>query len=131
MSRGESGTARQAMLPDDFARRVTQKVEQIKRRRLIRRRLLAVMGVLAVVAGSAFLWRQATVADLQPIAVLDPPSPSGWPASPAIPDALGHLRQDQGLVGFFFPDADPLNDFNQSYGEAGWHSYDSWWTSSS
>jgi hypothetical protein len=125
------GSTREGLLPDDFARRVTRRVEQIKRRRQVRRRVLAMTGVLAVVVGTAFFWRQAQLSDSQPVAIRNSPSTSAWPAYAAMPEAASGQGENQSLVGYFFPDADPVRDFNQLYGEDGWHSYDSWWTSNS
>ena len=119
-------------LPADFAERVIGRVEKIQRRRSIRRRALATTAVLGISLVAVFTWRYPSIWSPRASIAQPPPAGSAFAnatlrsAEPA--DGLG---QQPSVVDLLLPDGYVVTNFVTSSGEAGWHSYDSWWGSSS
>jgi hypothetical protein len=132
MSSKVSRPVRRVRLPADFAKRVVGRVEKIERRRSIRRRALAATAVLGIALVAVFSsyypssWSQrSSIAQLSPAG-------SGF-ANPTLrgPEPTYGLGQEQPVVDLLLPDGYMVTNFANSSGESGWHSYDSWWGSSS
>ena len=127
-----SRPVRQVRLPADFAKRVIGRVEKIERRRSIRRRVLASTTVLGIALVAVFSshyspsWSQRSS-----IAQLSPAGPGLANATSRGPEPSYGLGQEQPVVDLLLPDGYMVTNFANSSGESGWHSYDSWWGSSS
>ena len=123
---------RRVRLPADFAKRVIGRVEKIQRRRSIRRRALATSLVLGISLVAVFTWRYPSI--WSPRASIAQPPPAGSAianASLRTPEPAYGLGQEQPVVDLLLPDGYVVTNFVNSSGESGWHSYDSWWGSSS
>ena len=124
--------ASNALLPPDFAPRVVQRVSRIKRRRTLRRRALAAVGVLTVGLGAFVAQRHASLATLQPQVALQSPNGGNPGAVSAVnEEPVSYQEQSQPPVNLFLPDTYLMTNFEDSTGEPSWHSYDSWWGSNS
>lgn len=123
---------RQVRLPADFAEQVVGRVEKIERRRSIRRKALATTAVLGISLVTLFTWRYP-LASIPPPSIAQPSPPSSALAnsSPRGPEPAYGLGQEQPVVDLLLPEGYMVTNFVDSSGESGWHSYDSWWGSSS
>ena len=120
------------LLPADFAPRVVQRVSQIKHRRRLRRRALAVTTVLALGAGAFLAQRHESFPPYQPaVALLSPAGGDSTAARSANDEPVAHQEQPQPAINLFLPDAYMMTNFEDSNGESSWHTYDSWWSSNS
>ena len=119
-------------LPADFAEQVIGRVEKIERRRSLRRKALATTAVLGISLVTLFTWRYPLVS-IPPASIAQPP-PTGSAiaqSGPRGPEPAYGLGQEPPAVDLLLPDGYVVTNFVNSSGESGWHSYDSWWGSSS
>ena len=120
------------LLPADFAPRVVERVSQIKHRRRLRRRAVAVTAVLALGIGAFFAERHDSIAPYQAaIALRSQARGKSTVTRSADDEPVAYEEQPQPAMNLFLPDAYLLTNFEDSNGESSWHSYDSWWGSNS
>jgi hypothetical protein len=133
MTSNVSRPERRVRLPADFAERVIGRIEKIERRRSIRRRALATTAALGISLVAVFTWRYPSIwSPRASIAQQPPPAGSAIAnASLRSPEPAYGLGQEQPVVDLLLPDGYMVTNFVNSSGESGWHSYDSWWGSSS
>jgi len=112
------------LLPDDFASQVIRRVEELKHRRTIRRRSLAATAVIALTFGAFFVSRRLPFSN-PPVSVAQQPQVND---RFAYDQSVSYQEQP---VNLDLPDTYLLTNFAVSTGEAGWHSYDTWWSSNS
>jgi len=112
------------LLPDDFASQVIRRVDQLKHRRTIRRRSLAATAAIALTFGAFFVSRRSPSSN-PPVSVAQQPQASD---RFAYDQSVSYQEQPVNLE---LPDTYLLTNFAVSTGEAGWHSYDTWWSSNS
>lgn len=118
------------LLPPDFAPRVVERVSQIKHRRRLRRRTLAVTGVMALALGAFLAERHQSVAPLEPAVALQPSPTGNGTLNRSNGEPVSYQLQPQTPV-LYQPDTYLMNNFEDSNGDSSWHSYDSWWGSNS
>ena len=119
-------------LSADFAKQVVGRVERIERRQSIRRRALVTTSVLGISLVALSIWHYTLISSPRaPIAQLSPPGTALAASSSRGPEPAYGLGQEQPVVDLLLPDGYMVTNFVDSSGESGWHSYDSWWGSSS
>lgn len=128
MNASRSSRLSAGRLPDDFAARVVDRVEQIKHRRSVRRRVVAAAGVLSIVLGLVFVQRHRSISLPAQTIAQQPVVEPEWSSTAA---SLDEAAAENSAVNLFMPDAYQVTEFTESYGESGWHAYDPWWNSNS
>jgi hypothetical protein len=120
-------------LPAEFAERVVGRVEQIERRRSMRRGAFATTAVLGTLLAAVFTWRYPSTWWSPPASIAQPsPAGSAFANAPLRgPEPAYGVGQEQPVVDLLLPDGYVVTNFVDSSGESGWHSYDSWWGSNS
>jgi hypothetical protein len=89
--------------------------------------MLTTTGVIALAFGTIFVTRRELTTNTQAPAA----QPQVEARDATIAPAPGEEGSYQEQVNFLLPDAYVLTNFEESTGEPGWHSYDSWWNSGS